>query len=124
MPEPIRVMLVDDDEDTQKIFRVVMRHHEVDLEVFEDAESALKRLETKPLPDVIVVDIVLPGIDGFQMLGRSRLMSLGCPLVATTAYHSQSTATEVMNLGFKGFLPKPLQPATLVADLEKVISRN
>jgi two-component system, cell cycle response regulator DivK len=124
MPEQIRVMLVDDDQDTQNIFRVVMEHYEVDLEVFEDAESALKRLETKPIPDVIVVDIVLPGIDGYQMLGRSRSMALNCPLVATTAYHSQTTATEVMNWGFKGFLPKPLQPTTLVADLEKVISRN
>src|SRR3954468_13006482 len=75
MSEQFRVMLVDDDEDTQKIFRVVMQHYQLPLEIFTDAESALERLKEKPDPDVMVIDIVLPGIDGYQMLGRSRILA-------------------------------------------------
>jgi len=124
MSEQFRVMLVDDDEDTQKIFRVVMQHYQLPLEIFTDAESALERLKEKPDPDVMVIDIVLPGIDGYQMLGRSRVLAPDCQMVATTAYHSQSTANEVVNWGFNGYLPKPLQPATLVEDLKRFIRHN
>ena len=126
MPENdnFRIMLVDDDEDTQKIFRVVMQHYQLDLEIFTDAESALERLKEKPDPDVMVIDIVLPGIDGYQMLGRSRTLAPECSMIATTAYHSQTTANEVEHWGFNGFLPKPLQPATLVDDLKKFMSHN
>ena len=45
MSEQFSVMLIDDDEDTQKIFRVVMQHHQLPLEIFTDAESALERLQ-------------------------------------------------------------------------------
>ena len=124
MSDQFRVMLIDDDEDTQKIFRVVMQHYQLPLEIFTDAESALERLKVKPDPDVMVIDIVLPGIDGYQMLGRSRVLAPDCQMVATTAYHSQSTANEVVNWGFNGYLPKPLQPATLVEDLKRFIARN
>jgi DNA-binding NarL/FixJ family response regulator len=71
-----------------------------------------------------VIDIVLPGIDGYQMLGRSRILAPDCQMVATTAYHSQTTANEVVNWGFNGYLPKPLQPATLVEDLKRFMSHN
>ncbi len=124
MSEQFRVMLIDDDEDTQKIFRVVMQHYQLPLEIFTDAESALERLKMKPDPDVMVIDIVLPGIDGYQMLGRGRALAPDCQMVATTAYHSQSTANEVVNWGFNGYLPKPLQPATLVEDLKRIIASN
>jgi CheY-like chemotaxis protein len=124
MSENFSVMLIDDDEDTQKIFRMVMKHHQLELEIFTDAESALERLQEQPEPDVMVIDIVLPGIDGYQMLDRSKALAPKCSMIATTAYHSQTTANEVIDWGFNGFLPKPLQAATLVKDLEKFIARN
>jgi len=124
MSKPFRVMLVDDDEDTQKIFRVVMEHHQLELQIFTDAESALEHLKHAPEPDVMVIDIVLPGIDGYQMLGRSRALAPNSHMVATTAYHSQATANEVMDWGFEGYLPKPLRPATLVDDLRRFMSHN
>ncbi len=124
MPERFRVMLIDDDQDTQNIFTVVMQHHQLDLEIYGDAESALERLKHKPDPDVMVIDIVLPGMDGYVLLGRSRALAPACSMVATTAYHSLSTASEVENRGFNGYLPKPLQPATLVDDLRRFMLHN
>ena len=124
MSDNLHVVLVDDDEDTQKIFRMVMAHHQIELQIFTDAESALEQLKDAPEPDVMVIDIVLPGIDGYQMLGRSRKFAPRCRMVATTAYHSQSTANEIANWGFNGYLPKPLQPATLVEDLQRFVANN
>ncbi len=124
MSDNLSVMLIDDDEDTQKIFRVVMDHHQMNLRIFTDAESALEHLKNAPEPDVMVIDIVLPGIDGYQMLGRSRQLAPQCRMIATTAYHSQATANEVANWGFNGYLPKPLQPTTLADDLKKFMMNN
>ncbi len=112
-------MLVDDDVDTQKIVQLVMRHHQLDLEVFGDGESALERLKKKPDPDIVIIDIVLPGIDGYQTLDHGRDLVPDVSMIATSAYYSQNTAYEVENWGFNGFLPKPLHPATLVDDLRR-----
>ncbi len=119
MSDRMRVMLVDDDVDTQKIVQLIMRHYRLDLEVFGDGESALDRLEKKPDPDIMIIDIVLPGIDGYQTLGHGRDLAPGCRMIATSAYYSQTTANEVESWGFNGFLPKPLHPATLVDDLRR-----
>ena len=72
----------------------------------------------------MVIDIVLPGIDGYQMLGRSRQLAPQCQMIATTAYHSRTTENEIANWGFNGYLPKPLQPATLADDLRHFLSNN
>jgi CheY-like chemotaxis protein len=123
--KPFRVLLVDDDQHTQSIFQMVLRHHDLQLDVCDDAETALVYLESHA-PDVIVLDIMLPGIDGFQALGQIRTRSLAdrASLVATTAYHNDDTQSDVLRRGFNGYLPKPLQPATLVDDLMKFMTHN
>jgi CheY-like chemotaxis protein len=120
----LSVLLVDDDQHTQSIFEMVLRHHAMELDVCDDAESALEYLQTHA-PDVIVLDIMLPGIDGFQALGhiRTRALARNASVIATTAYHNADTQQDVLQRGFNGYLPKPLQPSTLADDLMKFTNR-
>jgi two-component system, cell cycle response regulator DivK len=114
------VLLVDDDQDTQNIFKMVMEHSQLPLDICSDAESALMYLQNHQ-PDVIVLDIMLPGIDGYQALDQIRGRSLApeCRLIATTMYYTAETPDDVLKRGFDGYLQKPLKPATLVADLQR-----
>ena len=119
------VLLVDDDPHTCNIFQMVMEHFNLDFTIARDAESAFLALETCK-PDVIVLDIFLPGTDGYQIFNRIRQQSLApdAAIVATTAYYTPDTQNDVMARGFQGFLPKPLNSASLVPSLEQAITNK
>jgi CheY-like chemotaxis protein len=120
--KPMFVLLVDDDEDTRNVFQLVMSHFNHKVVVMEDAESALEYLRTNA-PDVIVMDIFLPNLDGYQALQQIRKTALApnTRVVATTAYYTSDTHKEVLAWGFAGYLPKPINPTKLVSYLEQIV---
>jgi len=122
MSEPMNVLLVDDDTDTHRIFRTVLASQGFKLVVQSDAETALHYLEDHS-PDIVVLDIMLPGIDGYQALNQIRAFS-SVPVVATTAYHTLDTPHDVESRGFDGFLPKPLSTSSLLPYLKAVVSNR
>lgn len=105
---PVTVLLVDDDPDAQSVFELVMHHYHVPFTIVGDAESALDYLQTNT-PDVVLMDIFLPGLDGYQALDRIRRSALasGSRIIATTAYYTNDTQQEVIQRGFDGYVPKP-----------------
>lgn len=105
---PVSILLVDDDPDVQAVFELIMTHHQLPHAVVGDAESALDYLRSYT-PDVVLMDIFLPGLDGFQALSRIRQASLarGSRIIATTAFYTFDTQQEVLNRGFDGYLSKP-----------------
>ncbi len=120
---PLSVLLVDDDRDARNVFQMIVEHYHLQITVVESAEDAYKYL-TKSTPDVIVMDIFLPGIDGYQALHHIRKHGLApsSAVVATTAYYTPDTAREVLAWGFNGYLQKPFDPDTLVSYLEQMVS--
>lgn len=126
MPDtPMSVLLVEDDVHTCNVVDLVMKHHHCALTVANDAESAMGYLNDHQ-PDVILMDIFLPGMDGYQALARIRQESAAddSAVVAITAYYTADTQQDVMQWGFNGFLPKPLNPSTLVTYLQQVVSAH
>lgn len=121
---PFSVLLVDDDPDVKNVFELVMSHHQLPLTVMTDAESALDYLRDHE-PDVIVLDIFLPDLDGYQTLNQIRKQALApssC-VVATTAYYTNDTEQDVYQRGFDGYLPKPLDTNKLVDYLTQITKR-
>ena len=116
------VLLVDDDPDAQGIFELVMRHHNLPFTILGDAESALDYLANNQ-PDVVVMDIFLPGLDGYQALDRIRRASLApdARFIATTAYYTRDTQHEVLRRGFDGYLPKPFDEG-IVNYIKQIVS--
>ncbi len=119
------VLLVDDDADTRKIFQMVMAHHKLNLMVVNDAETAFEYLRTHS-PDIIILDIFLPGTDGPQALAKIRSEGLApdSVVIATTAFHSQQTSYDVEAWGFSGYIPKPFSSADLVPSLERFLEES
>lgn len=121
----LSVLLVDDDPDTQNLYQLVMENNNVELTVMKDAESALDYLSTNS-PDVIVLDIVLPGIDGYQAIHqiRKRTLAPNARVIATTAYYTDDTTDKVEAEGFSGYLQKPVNPTTLLSYLRKIAHKE
>jgi CheY-like chemotaxis protein len=119
---PHSVLLVDDDPHSQAVFELVMKHYNMPFTVVDDAETALDFLQTNT-PDVVVMDIFLPGLDGYQALDRIRRMSrvATCRVIATTAYYTHDTEQEVLRRGFDGYVAKPFDK-NLVHYLERILN--
>jgi CheY-like chemotaxis protein len=106
--QPLNVLLVDDDPHSAAIFELLMNHHGFPYHVAETPAIALDYLANHR-PDVVLIDLFLPGMDGFQTLTRVReiIGSDTCRLIATTAYYTSETQHKVLEYGFDGYLPKP-----------------
>lgn len=119
------VLLVDDDPHACEVMQLVLRHHNVPLTIVGDAETALDYLQSNS-PDIVIMDIFLPGIDGYQALKRIRQSSLlpSGRFVATTAYYTNDTEQEAITRGFDGYIPKPFDSSNLVAYLEMIAGRS
>ncbi len=120
--QDLSVLLVDDDPYSQGVFELVMKHHNLAFTVLDDAETALDYLKANS-PDIILMDIFLPGLDGYQALDRIRRMAPvpSCRVIATTAYYTRDTQQEVLKRGFDGYVSKPFDK-NLVNYLQTILN--
>ena len=90
-----------------------------------NGEEALAMVEQAP-PDILLLDIGMPVLDGFAVVRRlrenPRFASL--PVVAVTAYAMQGDSEKIMNSGFDGYLSKPVNSSLLAQELDRLSSRQ
>jgi PAS domain S-box-containing protein len=110
------VVVVDDNEDAAQSMAMLLRTvgHEVHIE--HDGASALKRL-TAHLPDIVLLDIGLPGLDGYEVARRLREHpgGTGVRIYAMTGYGQDEDRRRSLAAGFDGHLVKPVMPSDLFA---------
>jgi DNA-binding NtrC family response regulator len=118
-----RILVVDDDPDIRTILadRLAARGHEV-----LESTDGLKALEicARELPDLMLLDLDLPGADGLTVLERLRQESLPPTVVVITAFATVEKAVEAMRRGAFDFLPKPFQPGLVELTVQKALERN
>ena len=121
----MNVLLVEDDPSTQWVFQFVLEHYNIDLTIVDNQAAALAAISTHR-PDIIVLDIFLPGTDGYQILKQIRAMigATPCPIIATTAYYTTDSLGELQEAGFDGYLLKPIDPVAIMPYLEQLTQRS
>jgi two-component system OmpR family response regulator len=87
----------------------------------EDGESAVEVAATQP-PDLVVLDVRLPGIDGWEVCRRIRTRE-DVPILFLTALHDEASTVRGFRLGADDYLGKPFSPAILQARVEAVLRR-
>src|SRR5262249_46315893 len=108
---PFRVMLVDDNRDATDSLAVLARMWGCAVEVAYSGKSVLEKARAFR-PDCLLLDIGLPGLDGFTLARRIRAEPalVGIKLVALTAYSSEEYRREAHEAGFDHHLVKPADP--------------
>ncbi len=119
---PLSVLLVDDDPDTCNLFGLLADYYHFQSAVVGDAEAAYDYL-AEHTPDVIILDIRLPGTDGYaaHRTIRERGFAFTSAIVAATAYYTMDTPQQVAARGFNGYIQKPFDPDTFVSSLQEAI---
>lgn len=115
------LLIVEDNPDNMKLFRTVLAargHQIVELPGGEGLLETARRAQ----PDLVLLDIQLPGEDGFQLLARlQREMTPLPPVVALTAHAMAGDRERALEAGFNGYLTKPIDVATFGRTVESFL---
>ncbi|HLM57002.1 MAG TPA: PAS domain S-box protein [Pyrinomonadaceae bacterium] len=120
-----RVLLIEDSRDTLDMLRVVFAARGYAATACGTPEDALSVAESGHF-DIIVSDIGLPRVDGYELLGRLRALPhlAGVPAVALTGYAAPKDAEAAFAAGFDAHVPKPVDPTALGGQIEQLLKRK
>jgi PAS domain S-box-containing protein len=119
----LKVLLVDDEPDTLMMYREALESAGAQVQTASNGHAALQ-LADAYTPDLLVTDLGLPGMDGYELLRafRTRPGTNKCPAVAVSAYARLEDRTRALAAGFQAHVAKPIDPAALVAMLRSAVS--
>jgi two-component system, cell cycle response regulator DivK len=117
-----RILVVEDDERSRRLLVDVLGHHGFEVTAVDSGELGLER-SSGELPDAVLLDIQLPGINGFEVLWRMRQIAGGehVPILAVTASVMDHDRRKIMEAGFDAYVPKPVNIRELVKTLNGML---
>jgi PAS domain S-box-containing protein len=114
----VSVLVIDDELDARNLLKLLLESAGAVVYLASSAEQGMEHLLTKSV-DVLICDIGMPDVDGYSLMRRIRALDDGqkseVAAVALTAYARLEDRTEAMRAGFQNHLPKPVEPAELLA---------
>jgi CheY-like chemotaxis protein len=123
----VRLLLVDDDRTCRRIFRAMLPKDIPALAVeCDDGNAALAALEIPPYPDIIVCDIMMPNLDGFEFIKKVRDMPRVCqtPIIMVTSNAFRENVSRAAQLNVCRFLKKPLTRADVESAVRFAMTQN
>jgi two-component system, NarL family, nitrate/nitrite response regulator NarL len=116
-----RVLLIDDHTLFREGLQELLSRHRIEtVAAVGDGETGI-RLARELLPDVILLDMRMPGMNGLEVLRRLRQAELQMPIVMLTTSTEENDLIECLRNGAQGYLLKEMEPAGLVEALEEII---
>jgi len=119
-PSPTRIMFIDDDAVTCRIMKRNCDNANYACEVFQDARACLTKFK-KEGAEIVITDLRMPGMSGFELLSELRAVDEDVPVVVMTGYSSVENAVEAMKRGASDFIKKPFDFEELKIMLERTL---
>ena len=116
------VLIIDDDERLGALLTEYLVRFAFDVRTATHPEVGLRMLKSEP-PDLVILDVMLPGMDGFAVCRKVREVSR-VPIIMLTARGDVMDRIVGLELGADDFLPKPFEPRELVARIQAVLRRG
>ncbi len=127
LPKQPRVLIVDDEAAVTRWIMTELRAERPDWDVLEahDGFAAGQIVAASP-PDVVVLDLRMPGLDGFEVCRRirSQAKTRHIGVIAMTAYHSPEAEQKILQCGARACLAKPLDAAALLGQIQAAMGRD
>ena len=116
------ILVIDDDTELCSLLAEFLKREEIPVSFSHDGREGLERAKNEEF-DLIVLDVMLPGLDGFEVLRQLRKHS-AVPVVMLTARGEDIDRIVGLELGADDYLPKPFNPRELVARIRSVLRRT
>ena len=119
-----RIVVVDDDPGIREVVREFLARHGYEVEAAGDAAGLNRLLAQGPAPDLVVLDVMLPGEDGLQICRRLSDAEGGPAVIMLSAMGEETDRIVGLELGADDYLPKPCNPRELLARVRAVLRRR
>jgi DNA-binding response OmpR family regulator len=116
------VLVVDDDPTVSDVVRRYLERADFEVTLAGDGPGALAAVEARP-PDLVVLDLMLPGMDGLEVSRRLRDRDPDLPVVMLTALGEEADRVAGLSLGADDYVTKPFSPRELVLRVQSVLRR-
>ena len=121
MEKKVHILVVDDEESISEFVKRVLELEGYDVTTTADGESALARL-SEQAPDLVLLDIKMPGLNGYQVLEHIRKTS-SVPVIMLTAVREQTAMDSSLKLGASDYIIKPFSVKVLIARVKAKLRR-
>ncbi|MCG1043117.1 response regulator [Mycetohabitans sp. B8] len=118
-----QILVIDDDQELRDLLRDYLTRQGIEVSVLHDATSLERRLE-RERPDLIVLDLMMPGVDGLTALRQLRAAGDDIPVIMLTARADDVDRIVGLELGADDYLGKPFNPRELLARVQAVLRRR
>jgi CheY-like chemotaxis protein len=117
------ILLIDDDPDFCALVERLLSKAGFEMRIAQDRETIIAELRKAPLPDLVLLDVNLPGTNGFEILARMKLVPAlkTTPVIMTTAEASRPAVMKGLVGGADGYLTKPLKSENLLKGVRTVL---
>ena len=115
------ILVVDDEPDTRWIFRDILQSEGYKVSTANSGEEAIDIVEKEDI-DLIIMDVMLPGIDGLETYRWIKKMGANLPVIMITGHASMSKAMEAIKLGVVDYITKPLKNEYIIKLIELALS--
>jgi DNA-binding response OmpR family regulator len=115
-----RILVVDDEQGIITVLRIKLGHSNYEVITATSGTEAVDLVQTQE-PDIVLLDILMPGMNGFEVLEKVRGFS-PVPVVAFTA--QKDVAESAIKKGADDYITKPFDPDLLIEKIETILSRN
>jgi DNA-binding response OmpR family regulator len=122
MDERPRVLVVDDDEDIRLLLKELLGRAGYDVDEAPDGRTALRRLYERP-PAIVILDVTMPEMDGYQTLERIRDLS-DVPVIMLTARSQELEKVRGLSAGADDYVAKPFGRQELLARVQALLRRS
>ena len=116
----MKALVVDDDRDVRAALAEILGAEAFEVVTVADGQAALDHVASDP-PALVVLDLVIPGLDGMEVLRRLKTIAPHVRVIVVTDYGTTASAVQAMKLGADDYLTKPLQRDELVAAARQVL---
>ncbi|MCB2180676.1 MAG: response regulator [Desulfobulbaceae bacterium] len=116
------VLVVEDNQDNLELISIALRRSGYKVISAETGEMGVE-ITLRKRPYFVVMDIDLPGIDGFEATRRIRASKANgdIPIIAITSFAMRGDKEKIMAMGCNAYFEKPINPLTIVDDIEKIV---
>jgi two-component system, cell cycle response regulator DivK len=116
------ILIVEDNEKNMKLVRDILRHHGHATVEAQSGEEGVRLAVAAP-PDLVLMDIQLPGIDGYEATRRIRAIPAlaKVPIIAVTSYALSGDEAKTRAAGCDGYVAKPFSPRQLLAKIREFL---
>ncbi|HEX5020867.1 MAG TPA: sigma-54 dependent transcriptional regulator, partial [Candidatus Binatia bacterium] len=118
-----KILIVDDEPSNRNILRQELSHKGYAVETANDGSEALRKVESGP-PDLIILDYMMPGLSGLEVLKEIRRREDDTPVIMITAYGTVERGVQAMKDGAYDFITRPFEPDHIALVVQKALERQ